>query len=63
MDGMIAMKQKLIDVVLIGLEQFIGALLMIIIEERKLEDVVTERICLLRILESRRPIMMRIETL
>lgn len=63
MDGMTAAKQKLADEVLTMVEQFIGALLMITIEEKKSEDVVPERIHLLKVLESRRPIMMRIETI
>lgn len=63
MDGMMAAKHKLVDEVLTIVEQFIGALLMIALEEKKLEDVVPKRICMLRILESRKRIMMRIETI
>lgn len=45
------------------MEQFISTLLMIIAEEKKLEDVVPKRIKILQILESKKQIVMRIGTL
>ena len=45
------------------MEQFISTLLMIIVKENKLEDVVPERIKMLRILESRKSIILRIDTI
>jgi len=61
MDGMMATKQHLMEVLTV-VEQFINTLLLIVSEEKKLADVVTERVRMLRILDSRKPTIMRISS-
>lgn len=56
MEGMDEVKLEVIDDVLMMMTQFMDALEKVSLEEQKLKDIVTTRISLLRILESRRPI-------
>lgn len=62
-DGMMVAKQRLMEKVLTAVEQFISTLLLIVSEEKKLADVVPKRIRMLRILESRKPTIMRISSI
>lgn len=58
---MIVVKQEVINKVLTVVEQFIGALQRVSFEEKKLKDIVTERVNLLRILESWKQMIVRFE--
>jgi len=42
-------------------QQFVGALQRVTLEEQKLKDIVVETASLLRILDSRKPMVMRFE--
>lgn len=55
MEGMDQVKQEVIDDVLMMVTHFIGTLDKVSLEEQKLKDIVTIKINLLRVLESRRP--------
>lgn len=59
---MIAVKQKHIDEVLVAIQQFIGTLERVALEEQKLKDIIVERTGFLRILDSRQPMIMQFET-
>ena len=60
-EGMIVVKQKHIDQVLVAVQQFIGALERVAFEEQKLKYIIVERTSFLRILDSRRPMIMQFE--
>lgn len=60
-EGMIAMKQEVIDEVLVVVEQFIGALQRFTFEEQKLQDIVVKRANLFSILDSRKPMVIKFE--
>lgn len=60
-ERMIIVKQAMINEVMTMLDQFIGGLQRVAFEEQKLKDIVTERVSLLRILESQKPMIVRFE--
>lgn len=61
-EGMIAVKQEVMDEVLVVLRQFIEALHKISFDEDQLKYIVTKRVRLHRFLESQKPIILRFET-
>ena len=62
MDGMMVAKQPLIEEVLTVMEQFISTLLLIVSREKKLVDVVIERLRMLQILDSKKLAIIRISS-